>query len=286
MKRFLFWTLALSVCGVASISADETVRAVQRRLKDQGFYLGDENGVYDSATQAAISRYQIRHGLSISGKLNPETISALGLAGGEGNVRTPEVGEDVWRYLRKSDQERILQMMAEDGAAAGSKTPSPRTSPSRDVPAQAEIAQQKGIESNRPNPTIATELSGKDREQLRDYVGAFVLAGLDPKTGSELEFFADRVDYFGKPDQGREAIKRDLERYNRQWPNRQFSLGDDLQVEPQSNGRLVVSFPLRYELRNGSRQASGQVRKTLLLQRSGDDLQIVGVNERKQTSNR
>ena len=275
----------MTVCGVASVTADETVRSVQRRLKDQGFYLGDENGVYDSATQAAISRYQIRHGLSISGKLDPETISALGLVDGERNVRTPNVGEDVWRYLRKSDQERILRMMAEDRAGAGSKTPSPETSPSRALSAEAEIARQKGLESNRPNPIIA-DLSAKDRADLRDYVGAFVLAGLDPKTGSELEFFADRVDYFGKPDQGRVAIKRDLERYNRQWPNRQFWLGDDLQVEAQPDGRLIVSFPLRYELRHGSRRVSGQVWKTVVLQRSGNDLQIVGVDERKQTSHR
>jgi hypothetical protein len=33
---------------------------------------------------------------------------------------------------------------------------------------------------------------------LRDYVGAFVLAGLDLHVGSETDFFADRVQYYDK----------------------------------------------------------------------------------------
>jgi hypothetical protein len=48
------------------------------------------------------------------------------------------------------------------------------------------------------------------------------------------------------------------------------------------NGNLRVTFPLRYELRSGSRHSSGKVWKTLVLEKTGaDDLQIVAVNERK-----
>jgi hypothetical protein len=42
-----------------------------------------------------------------------------------------------------------------------------------------------------------------------------------------------------------------------------------------------VAFPLRYELRKGAKHSSGKVDKTLVLERSGDDLAIVAVNERK-----
>ncbi|MEY2492025.1 MAG: putative peptidoglycan binding domain [Verrucomicrobiota bacterium] len=284
MKRFLFCALALSIWGLASVSADETVRAVQKRLKEQGFYRGEENGVDDSATHAAVFRYQIHNGLSITGKLDPETISALGIAGTERDVRTPKIGEDVWRYLRKSDQERILQMMAEDRARARPGSASAQTAAPPSPPAQGVTAQQENGGSNTSSGTTANDLSAKAHERLRDYVGAFVLAGLDSRTGSELEFFADRVSYFGKADQPREAIKRDLERYNRQWPDRRFWLAGDLKVEPQTDGRLIVIFPLRYELRHGSKQAAGQVEKTLVLQPAGDDLQIVAVDERKQAA--
>jgi hypothetical protein len=108
-----------------------------------------------------------------------------------------------------------------------------------------------------------------------------VLAGLDPRVGAEAEFFADRVDYFGEHNVAREKIRRDLQRYDNRWPERRFWLAGELEVTP-ANGRLKVSFPLRYELQSQSKRSSGQVWKTLVLEKTGtDDLQIVSVNERK-----
>ena len=65
-------------------------------------------------------------------------------------------------------------------------------------------------------------------------MGAFVLAGLDPEVGSEAEFFADRVDYFGERHVAREKIRRDLQRYNDRWPERRFWLAGELEVEARS----------------------------------------------------
>ena len=110
---------------------------------------------------------------------------------------------------------------------------------------------------------------------------AFVLAGLDPQVGAETEFFADRVNYFGKPGVTRETIRRDLQRYNDRWPQRAFTLAGEPEIA-SLNDKLKVSFPLRYELQNGSKRSAGKVWKTLVLEKTGtDDLQIVSVNERK-----
>ncbi|MEP7072026.1 MAG: hypothetical protein ABI839_06530, partial [Verrucomicrobiota bacterium] len=119
------------------------------------------------------------------------------------------------------------------------------------------------------------------RERLRDYIGAFVLAGLDRQVGAELEFFADRVRYYDDGVVGREKIQSDLVRYARQWPQRRFWIAGELKVTVQPDSRFRVTFPLRYELANGSRHSSGKVRKTLLLEVHGDDLEIVGVDETK-----
>ena len=80
---------------------------------------------------------------------------------------------------------------------------------------------------------------------------------------------------------GREKIRRDLRAYNRRWPERRFWLAGEVEVEPQADSRLRVTFPLRFELRNGSKRASGKVLKTLIVEVTGEDLQIVSVNERK-----
>ena len=118
-------------------------------------------------------------------------------------------------------------------------------------------------------------------ERLRDYVGAFVLAGLDPHVGAEADFFADRVHYYDQGVMNREKIREDLKRYAERWPERRFWLAGDIKVEPETTNRVRVTFPLRYELRNGGKHSSGRIDKTLVLAPASDDLEIVSVNERK-----
>jgi peptidoglycan hydrolase-like protein with peptidoglycan-binding domain len=268
MKRFFLCFLLVSLGAVCSLRAADDIRAVQNRLKAGGFYFGEVNGQYDKDTAAAVTRYQIRNGLQITGKLDTQTRHALGLAAGVPEVPSPKFGEDVWRYLRKSDQAYIRRVMAEDARAPKSKN-SPAASTSPPSPAVAT-----------PPPATKTSPARYDPDRLRDYVAAFVLAGLDPKVGAEAEFFADRVDYFGERRVTREKIRRDLQRYDNRWPERKFWLAGELVVKPVED-RLEVSFPLHYELQSGSRRASGKVWKTLVLERAGaDDLQIVAVNER------
>ena len=116
-------------------------------------------------------------------------------------------------------------------------------------------------------------------ERLRDFVGAFVLAGRDAE--AELKFFADRVDYFGERNASREKVRRDLVGHHKRWPNRHVWLAGDLEINAQPGGEVSVTFPLRYELRNGAKHAEGQVMKTIVLKKGDqNDLKIVGVNER------
>jgi hypothetical protein len=270
MKRFPVFFLLLTLGAVSSLHADDTIRTVQTRLKAGGFYFGELNGRYDSETAAGVTRYQIRNGLQITGKLDAQTRYALGVTETKPTVPTPRLGEDVWRYLRKSDQEAILRLIAEN---ASKQKPIKKPAPPASPPA-ASVAVPS-------SPARTSQPTSYSPDRLRDYVAAFVLAGLDPHVGAETEFFADRVDYFGEPAVSREKIRRDLLRYNERWPKRGFWLAGDVQVQPVRD-RLKVTFPLRYELRNGSRRAAGKVLKTLVLEKTGrDDLQIVAVNERK-----
>ncbi|MEY2511053.1 MAG: N-acetylmuramoyl-L-alanine amidase [Verrucomicrobiota bacterium] len=259
MKRFFLCFLAVSLAAAGSVRADETVRAAQTRLKTGGFYFGEINGRYNSDTSVAITRYQIRNGLQITGKLDAATSQALGVSTGKSEVPLRGFGEEAWRSLRKSDQEYLKRLVAAD--ARKTKTTKP--------PEPA---------SNKPPSTTPANY---DRERLSDYIAAFVLAGLDPQVGAETEFFAERVNYFGKPGVSRETIRRDLQRYNDRWPQRAFSLAGELEIS-SANDQLRVSFPLHYELRNASKRSSGKVHKTLVLEKTGtDDLQIVSVDERK-----
>jgi peptidoglycan hydrolase-like protein with peptidoglycan-binding domain len=78
MKKIL--PLLLFVLLAGSLWADDQTRAIQQRLKDQGFYYGEVDGQGGEETSAAIRRYQIRHGLRVTGQLNDETLHSLGMS--------------------------------------------------------------------------------------------------------------------------------------------------------------------------------------------------------------
>jgi len=263
MKLLLLFFLAIGLCGSALAGADENVRAAQGRLKEDGFYFREVNGVFDSETAAAVTRYQIRHGLQISGKLDAPTMKALGLAASPSTQAPTE--REGWPLLRKKDQEFLARQKSANASPPPTTSTRQSPPPSAAAPAATEY---------RWSPAF-------DHERLRDYVGAFILAGLDPQVGAELEFFAEQVDYFGERAVPREKIRGDLVRYNKRWPERRFWLAGDLRVEPQSNERLKVTFPLRFELAGGKRKSSGQVQKSLVLREAGEDLEIVAVDEKK-----
>jgi len=288
MKRLFFFVLFFVALGWNGPlrAADTNVRAVQTKLKQDGFYFGDPTGVYDNETAAAVTRYQIRNGLPISGRLDAETARSLGVAPSTKAVPEPSTASGTWRRLRNGEMQFLPDANQEKSPSAkGSAAASPR--PSAAPGRVAHVSGKAQLEPPPPPPQLAQgsspALAPEPRhERLRDYVGAFVLAGLDPRVGSELEFFADRVNYFGEPNVGREKIRRDLVRYDTRWPERRFWLAGNLEVRSLPGGWVRVTFPLRYELRSRSKQASGEVLKTLTLRPTGNgDFEIVAVREER-----
>jgi len=266
MKRFLLCLVAVGIWTVgAALADDENVRAAQARLKESGFYFGEVNGVYNSETSAALTRYQIRNGLQISGWLDATTAKALGVgASTPESPRAPEA--ETWQRLRRPDQQFLADLNARK------KVPAPPAGANHAILPAAQVP-----ESDADGPLRFT----LSRERLRDYVAAFVLAGLDPAVDAELGFFGDRVSYFDQGIVDREKLRSDLVRYNQRWPQRRFWLAGEVRVEPRPDSRLRVTYPMRFELRNGARHSKGEVLKTLIVEVTGEDLQIVGVNERR-----
>jgi peptidoglycan hydrolase-like protein with peptidoglycan-binding domain len=78
MKKTLLLFLSVMIAG--SLWADDLTRALQQRLKDQGFYYGEVDGHGGEETSAAIRRFQIRNGLRVTGQLNDETLRTLGMS--------------------------------------------------------------------------------------------------------------------------------------------------------------------------------------------------------------
>src|SRR5688572_1190594 len=99
---YLLVTAALAVTGMAPASAadtlyvdSETVRQVQKILNDRGFRTGGVDGRMGPQTQAALVNFQRSEKLQPTGKLDKQTLSALGVqktdaaAGGSGQKYGP-----------------------------------------------------------------------------------------------------------------------------------------------------------------------------------------------------
>lgn len=60
-------------------SRGDTVREIQRRLKNWGYYTGTVDGVYGSKTVAAVKYFQGKNGLTPDGIAGAATLKALGI---------------------------------------------------------------------------------------------------------------------------------------------------------------------------------------------------------------
>ena len=294
-KRFVL-ALATGLAVVGFVSADDNLRAVQQKLREGGFYSGEIDGAYSSQLSAALTRYQIRNGLPITGQLDVDTSKALGAKPAVTTTAADSAqSSETWRQLRKGERQALAKTNARETSSPTADQSKPEVASRQSSPAATAAAtiqsETQPVGSRLPENATATQASvatsnsssapNISTERLRDYVGAFVLAGLDPRVGAEADFFADHVGYYDQGVMSREQIREDLKQYAARWPERRFWFAGDITIEPQDGNRVRVTFPLRYELRNGAKHSSGKIDKTLVLELVGDDQQIVAVNERK-----
>lgn len=61
-----------------------TVTEIQTRLKNWGYYSGEVDGVFGSATEKAVKYFQQKNGLTADGVVGTQTLAALGINGGGG----------------------------------------------------------------------------------------------------------------------------------------------------------------------------------------------------------
>jgi His-Xaa-Ser repeat protein HxsA len=70
--------------GMASEEHDpELVRSVQQALKQKGYDVGTIDGQFGPSTESALRQFQQAQGLSQSGSLDAQTLSALGVEQGQ-----------------------------------------------------------------------------------------------------------------------------------------------------------------------------------------------------------
>jgi Putative peptidoglycan binding domain len=249
MKTFFLPTL-LMLSFFDAVSADPKIAAVQQALKSHVLYLGEVTGEIDNSTAAAITRFQARRGLEVTGELNEETLQALGLDGAppasaataEGSSARPE----PWRALREQDKEFLKELNS-----AQSTEPDEQTS-------QADLS-----------------------EQIRDFIAGFVVVGIDENVEAELQFYAPKANYYDNGVVTKDFIRRDIKRYNQKWPTRRYWLVGDIRIlnDPQADP-VEVQYQIKYAVKNRQQERTGAAIKTVKLQKTESGLEIASVRER------
>src|ERR1700739_556839 len=140
--------------AVISVSAwgDELTKAVQQKLKDQGFFYGEATGQPGSETDAAIRRYQIRYGLKVTGALNDETTHSLGL--NIGNYPPPQ---------------NAARHGNETGATTPSSTPRPQSSAPQALPPRRLASPPPRPHLATPRPTPSEQVRPRAQPQTPTY---------------------------------------------------------------------------------------------------------------------
>ena len=66
-------------------SRGETVKTIQRKLKNWGYYNGAVDGIFGTQTKEAVKYFQRKNGLTADGIVGKQTLSALGMASSSGS---------------------------------------------------------------------------------------------------------------------------------------------------------------------------------------------------------
>ena len=206
-------------------AADPEIAATQALLREERLFRGKCNGVWDTQTEAAVRRFQMIHGLRVTGRLDSPTSETMGLP-----QFTPPA-------VREADQKFLQEQFA---ARPGPLKTQPGTRPAKVSPA-----------------ALNTPPAGAGTEQVRQVLQRFVEAAAQPDAADELGCFTGSVDYFDRGTVDRNALSESLRRARSQWPERRFELLDVEPVFAAGQGAVGVRFTLRFQNSNGRQRSAG-----------------------------
>lgn len=76
-------------------SSGDEVKSIQRKLSSLGYYKGSVDGIYGSATKAAVTQFQRNCGITADGICGKTTLLYLGLGGSSSSSNTSYSNSDV-----------------------------------------------------------------------------------------------------------------------------------------------------------------------------------------------
>ncbi len=254
--------LGLVLVLVPRLLADDQTRQVQEELRKRHLYFGDINGLPNTELESALKRYQARKGFAVTGRIDGDTASSLGIAATLTEVASnpplpnePILRNDFARELSPEQRQQLEEQRQHDDDAFGNNPPPPAESP----PPVDELTRQR-----------VTQL-------VQDYLRA----GESNDPAAQSTYYAFPLDYMHDGLQTAAYVERDASRQIRKWPRRKFMLSGPVTcVASPRDGELIVDFNYAYE-EVGDRTARGQVHQQWRVRADGDGLKITKIDEHR-----
>ena len=81
-------------------SRGQTVRTIQTKLKNWGYYTGAIDGIYGAKTKEAVKYFQRKNNLKVDGIVGTQTLKALGISSGSNQTSSGYTDADVMLLAR------------------------------------------------------------------------------------------------------------------------------------------------------------------------------------------
>jgi len=133
-------------------------------------------------------------------------------------------------------------------------------------------------------PSGPASISENWQRGIEDFVKQFVSVNQTQDVEKTLAFYAPKVDYFADRGKDQGYIRRDIQKYNVQWPARRDSIDGDVHVEEKApNQQYRADFKLNFYAENTSSAewSKGEMAMTLDLNIIDGVPKIVAINQKR-----
>jgi peptidoglycan hydrolase-like protein with peptidoglycan-binding domain len=296
--KLTFSTIGLLLGLTLLASADEKVRRAQEELRKRNLYFGEVDGRQSDEVKGAILRYQTRKGLTPTGELNGSTLQSL-------EIPTAAVAKDDWpegpvlksdaaRVIQESDR-KLLEEIEPDLAPVAEESEEILSGPEAEV-SEVEVP----VVESTPPPTQTVIVSRPPQsrpavprvqraprrasqaieERAREFVRTYLAACESQSLEAETRFYADPLDYFDQGKVGLAFVARDVQRFRKRWPQRQYKLLDFQLVELPGRP-LEARFRISFQYHDGDRSVAGRTYNRFGLEEEAGELRFVSLREQR-----
>lgn len=288
---FGIWFVCLLV--LASIApAQDDVRSVQEELRRRSLYFGDVNGRETTELREATKRYQQRKGFAVTGKPDRETLKSLGLVPRSAEEPPPPnetnwPDEPVLRSDEKIDAVAVADALSQETGIAPGAVVSKKLAQGTPSNSARRAAASADAGAANAAPPVAAGQKPKNSpvitpQALAKFASDYFTAMSSNDIKRQLNFYADNVRYFQNGSIDRRIIEQTLVRYQARWPNRRYTMGAQIRYgQINSQGEIVMSFPVTFTLKDGRRTVTGQTQNRLAISAATVDPRITSIGEQR-----